>query len=169
MEARLAYMNHGDKKWTEHSKLFVHRNLDCEIDPDKKRPGYYYDCSLLHLFELGSLHHDYYLVNLRLPAAYDHEGNEIAVNTEIGKLVDIWMVGIHQNGGFTKVWVSLKTIFLPIVLIELFWFRNRLNRKAESRTLLEKSLLCLGATLSILNLPLEVRIHVINLLPTLNL
>ena len=61
MEARLAYMNHGDKKWTEHSKLFVHRNLDCEIDPDKKRPGYYYDCSLLHLFELGSLHHDYYL------------------------------------------------------------------------------------------------------------
>ena len=164
IDARLAYMNHGDKKWTLHSKSFVHRNLDCEIDPDKKKQGYFYNCSIIPLFELGSLHHDYYLLNMRLPAVYDHDGNEInvkAVNTEIGKLVDIWMVGIHQNGGFTQVSTALKTLFLPIVLIELFWFRNRLKQLPRSPTLLEKTLLFLGATLSILNLPLEVCNYII--------
>ena len=47
------------------SSSVIHRNLDCDIDEDKKKNGYYYNCSIMPLFELGSLHHDYYLVNLR--------------------------------------------------------------------------------------------------------
>ena len=87
---------------------------------------------------------------------YDHNGQEMLKNQDIGKLVDVWMTGIIQNGGFTKVWVALKTIFLPVVLIELFWFRKRLKQLPRSPTLLEKTLLFLGTSLSILNLPLEV-------------
>ena len=155
IDAKLGYMNHGDKKWRLHSKSFVHRSLDCEIDQDKKREGYFYNCSILPLFELGSLHHDYYLLNLRLPAVYDHDGREISVNQDLGKLADIWLAGIHQNGGFTKVWVSMKTIFLPVVLIELLWFRNRLQQLPRNPNILEKSLMFLGATLTILNLPFE--------------
>ena len=156
IDAKLGYMNHGDKKWRLHSKSFVHRSLDCEIDQDKKREGYFYNCSILPLFELGSLHHDYYLLNLRLPAVYDHDGREISVNQDLGKLADIWLAGIHQNGGFTKVWVSMKTIFLPVVFIELLWFRKRLQQLPRSPNILEKSLMFLGVTLTILNLPFEV-------------
>ena len=74
----------------------IHRNLDCEIDEDKKRDGYYYNCSIMPLFELGSLHHDYYLVNLRIPSAFDYEGHSVNVDSKIGRLVDLWLVGIHQ-------------------------------------------------------------------------
>ena len=54
---------------------------------DKKRDGYYYNCSTITLFELGSLHHDYYLLNLRLPSIYDYDGHEININENLGKLV----------------------------------------------------------------------------------
>ena len=87
---------------------------------------------------------------------YDHNGQEMLKNQDIGKLVDVWMTGIIQNGGFTKVWVAIKTVFLVVVLVELFWFRKRLKQLPRSPTLLEKSLLVLGTTLSILNVPFEV-------------
>jgi len=156
-KARLGYRNRGDPpgQWKEYASSVIHRNLDCEIDEDKKRDGYYYNCSIMPLFELGSLHHDYYLVNLRIPSAFDYEGHEVNVDSKIGRLVDLWLVGIHQNGGFTKVWVALKTIFLPLVVGELYWFWNRLRHLPRSTTLLEKMLMCLGASLSLLNLPLE--------------
>ena len=105
---------------------------------------------------LGSLHHDYYLVNLRLPRIYDYEGHKVTLgNNDIGKLRDLTLIGIHQNGGFTKVWLSLKTVFFPIILIEMWWMYRRLQLLPRSATLLEKMLLCLGASLTLLNLPME--------------
>ena len=76
------YRNKGDPPhaWKEYAHSFVHRNLDCEIDEDLKRVGYYYNCSTIPLFDLGSLHHDYYLVNLRLPSVYDYDGHKISIN-----------------------------------------------------------------------------------------
>ena len=50
------------------SRSFESRNLDCNIDPDlsmEERAGTYYNCSMLPLFDLGSLHHDFYLLNIR--------------------------------------------------------------------------------------------------------
>ena len=92
----------------------------------------------------------------RVPTIYlDGEKQVHEINTGLGKLVDIWLVAINQNGGFTKVWVSLKTIFFPIILVELWWFWGRICLLARSPNLLEKTLLALGLALSFLNLPLE--------------
>jgi len=157
INARLGYRNKGDPPhaWKEYAHSFVHRNLDCEIDEDLKRVGYYYNCSTIPLFDLGSLHHDYYLVNLRLPSVYDYDGHQISINSELGKLVDVWMIAIHQNGGFTKIWLSLKTIFFPAILLEMIWMYRRLGMLPRNPTLLEKMLLSLGGTLTLLNMPME--------------
>ena len=51
-----------------YARSFESRNLDCNIDPDlsmEERAGTYYNCSMLPLFDLGSLHHDFYLLNIR--------------------------------------------------------------------------------------------------------
>ena len=52
--------------WKEYAASGMHRNLDCEIDEGLKKAGYYYNCSTIPLFDLGSLHHDFYLVSLIL-------------------------------------------------------------------------------------------------------
>ena len=100
----------------------IHRNLDCEIDEDKKRDGYYYNCSIMPLFELGSLHHDYYLVNLRIPSAFDYEGQSVNVDSKIGKLVDLWLVGIHQVwslSGLKVSWQVLRNNFSQVSSVSL--------------------------------------------------
>ena len=156
----------------------------------------------------------------RLPTVYlDEENLAKEVNDNVGKLVDIWLVAINQNGGFTKVgeyiraipppgpkgggghyhvrdgnvgcssknlmqesffslflsfweggggyfwpkyinpctkvWVSLKTIFLPVILCSLWWYWNRINMLTRPSNLLERTLFSLGLSLSLLNLPLE--------------
>lgn len=58
---------------------------------------------------------------------------------------------INQNGGFTRVWVSLKTIFFPIVICVLAWYWRRVNMLSRSPALLEYLLLALGAALTFLN------------------
>ena len=75
--------------------------------------------------------------------------------SELGKLVDVWMIAIHQNGGFTQIWLSLKTIFFPAILLEMIWMYRRLGMLPRNPTLLEKMLLGLGGTLTLLNLPME--------------
>ena len=157
MKARLGYRNKGDPDhaWKPIDDSFVHRNLDCTIDEEQKRDGYNYDCSMLNLFELGSLHHDYYLLNIRLPSVYQENGALIDINDTLGKLVDVRLVAIYQNGGFTKVWVSLKTVFFPIIIIEMIWFWRRISMLPRESTLLEKMLFALGCSLTFLNLPLE--------------
>ena len=71
------------------------------------------------------------------------------------RLADIWLVAINQNGGFTRVWVTLKTLFFPIIIIEMVWFWRRLSLIARPPSLLEKMLMSLGAALTFLNLPIE--------------
>ena len=72
LDARLGYRNKMDPEgeWKEYAKSFESRNLNCDIHEDKKIEGYYYNCSILPLFDLGSLHHDYYLLNLRYSSVF---------------------------------------------------------------------------------------------------
>ncbi|KAB7501416.1 Protein wntless [Armadillidium nasatum] len=65
------------------------------------------------------------------------------------------MIFIHQNGGFTKVWVSLKTVFFPCIIAIMFWFWNRISQLSRPAALLEYMLMCLGGALTFLNVPLE--------------
>lgn len=109
-----------------------------------QKDGYLYNCSLLPLFELGALHHDFYLLNIRLPVIHEN-------NRDLGPVSDLWLVAINQNGGFTKVWLSLKTFFFPIVIGVIAWFWRRVQLLARLPTLLETMLLALGVALSILN------------------
>ena len=158
IDARLGYRNKGDPEdqWTLYAKSFEARNLDCSIDEDKKIDGYYYNCSMLPLFDLGALHHDFYLLNIRLPTVYlDSRDSPIEVNEGLGKLVDLWLVVINQNGGFTQIWVTMKTIFFPVIIAELVWFWRRVTMLARPPSLLEKMLFSLGLVLTFLNLPLE--------------
>ncbi len=49
LDARLGYRNKGDAEtdWKEYAKSFEARNLNCDIDEDKKIEGYHYNCSIL--------------------------------------------------------------------------------------------------------------------------
>ena len=158
IDARLGYRNKGDAEddWKEYARSFEARNLDCSIDEEKRIEGYYYNCSMLPLFDLGALHHDYYLLNIRLPTIYlDTDHRPIHINEGLGQLVDLWLVAINQNGGFTQIWVTMKTVFFPIIIAEMVWFWRRVTMLARSPNLLEKMLMSLGAALTFLNLPME--------------
>ncbi|XP_071547630.1 protein wntless isoform X2 [Panulirus ornatus] len=157
LEARLGYRNKGDpvKKWTEYAASTEERRLDCAIDPAYRKAEYTYNCSSLPLFELGSLHHDFYLLNIRLPHQTAVDSQEISTNEDLGYLVDMWVAFIIQNGGFTKVWVSLKTVFLPTIVAIMIWFWHRISQLSRPPALLEYMLMMLGAALTLLNCPLE--------------
>ncbi|KAH0540596.1 protein wntless [Cotesia glomerata] len=150
LDARLAYRNIGDpdNAWKPYAASKIERNLECVLNDQSE--SYSYNCSMIPLFELGSLYHDFYLLNIRLPIDTDRN-----INVGIGHISDIWLTVINQNGGFTKIWVSLKTIFFPIVLCFLAWYWRRIHLLSRSPALLEYMLLAVGLALSFLNMPLE--------------
>ena len=48
---------------------------------------------------------------------------------------------IHQNGGFTKVWFSLKTVLFPMILSVLVWYWRRISMLTRQPNLLERLVL----------------------------
>ncbi|XP_015187807.1 PREDICTED: protein wntless isoform X2 [Polistes dominula] len=150
LDARLAYRNKEDPEdaWKPYASSIIERILDCSIDDAMEQ--YNYNCSVVPLFELGSLFHDYYLLNIRIPADTDRN-----INQGLGHITDLWLTAINQNGGFTKVWVSLKTVFFPIVICFLIWYWRRVHMLSRLPALLEYMLLALGMALTFLNLPME--------------
>lgn len=107
------------------------------------------------LFELGSSHHDFYLVNLRLPVTTFRNGTVSGKNAALGKLEDLWIIEIHQNGGFTRVWWSVKTFLFPFVLAAVVWFWHKIQQLPKTPRLLEKMLFALGLALLLLDAPME--------------
>lgn len=156
IDARLAYSDKtpsgGRTPWTYYAHAEEKRYMDCSFEDMtiKDKNGYPYNCSIIPLFELGAISHDYYLLNLRLPYNYTAQKN-----TGLGKIDDIYVHVIHMNGGFTKIWVSLKTFFFPIITAIMVWFWNRVHMLNRTPALLECMLMGLGGTLAFLNLPIE--------------
>lgn len=111
---------------------------------------YLYSCSTIPLFELGSLHHDYYLLNIRLPV-----DTERKMNLNIGNIRDLHLTVIYQNGGFTKIWMALKTFFFPFIVAIMIWFWNRVHQLQRSPVLIEYMLVYLGGALTFLNCKLN--------------
>ncbi|KAK5641686.1 hypothetical protein RI129_010233 [Pyrocoelia pectoralis] len=148
LDVKLGYRNKEDPddKWTYHSSSVEKRIVECS-SPNKD--GYSYSCSTVQLFELGSLHHDYYLLNFRIPV--DDKGT----NANLGFISDIYLIIIHMNVGFTKVWLSLKTVLFPVLIAIMVWFWNRVHLLQRTPVLLEYLLMIVGGTLAILDAPIE--------------
>lgn len=73
------------------------------------------------------------------------------MNLNIGKIQDLQLAVIYQNGGFTKVWLSLKTVFFPFIVSIMIWFWNRVHQLQRSPVLIEYMLILLGSALTFLN------------------
>lgn len=147
LNVSLAYSNLYDPVWRMYASSVERRTMDC-TSPTDSNEGYPPSCSILPMFELGSLHHDFYLLNIRLPV----DGNK---NQFGGRIEGMDLFAIYMNGGFTKVWVALKTFFFPFISGILAWFWHRVHIQERTPALLEYMLLSLGATLLVLDLPLE--------------
>ncbi|KAK2836008.1 hypothetical protein Q5P01_016492 [Channa striata] len=126
------------------------RPLKCVFGLSKtyENEGRFYHCDPIPFMELGSVAHKYFLINMRLPV------ND-TVNTGIGEIKDVHIVGIHQNGGFTKVWISMKTVFSPWIFGATSWYWHRVRLMARSPVLLEKVIFALGVSMTFLNVPVE--------------
>uniref|UniRef100_T1GYF3 Protein wntless n=1 Tax=Megaselia scalaris TaxID=36166 RepID=T1GYF3_MEGSC len=96
LDIRLAYRNKNDPetKWTLYAHSLEKRSLDCQLYNIQDEAVF--NCEMMPLFELGALHHDFYLLNIRLPMDTDMQ-----MNTKIGHLHDLNLTVIFQNGGFT--------------------------------------------------------------------
>uniref|UniRef100_A0A6B2E8C0 Protein wntless n=1 Tax=Phlebotomus kandelakii TaxID=1109342 RepID=A0A6B2E8C0_9DIPT len=145
LDARLAYANKEDPAWRPLAAAQELRKLQCE----EKAPRQV-ECDPVALFELGSLHHDYYLLNLRLPVDTQRQ-----LNLNIEQVMDAQLTTIYQNGGFTKVWLSLKCAFAPLTAAMLAWFWRRVTQLQRQPHLIEWMLLALAAAITVLNLPIE--------------
>lgn len=151
LDVRLGARDEGDDEddWKQIASSVEDRNLQCTLEKGKGE-GYLYDCELLQLFELGSISNHYYLVNIRLPVNFLK-----GYNVGIGKVVDISIHLIHQNGGFTIVWMSMKSVLFVMVLSLLIWFWRRIMQLGRPPNLLERTLFSLGVVMSILDCPIE--------------
>ncbi|MGH0155875.1 UNVERIFIED_CONTAM: hypothetical protein FKN15_049435 [Acipenser sinensis] len=77
------------------------------------------------------------------------------INVGIGEIKDIRLVGIHQNGGFTKVWFAVKTFLTPSILIIMIWYWRRITLMTRPPVLLEKVIFALGISMTFINIPVE--------------
>ncbi|KAI1714371.1 wnt-binding factor required for wnt secretion domain-containing protein [Ditylenchus destructor] len=158
MEIRMAYRKQDDPvdQWTEFISTSVKRTLECNIDKHRKLEGYTYNCSAIDLFELGSNNYPFYLLNIRLPVNKTRcRSDPNAPNCAIGPINDLRLIAVHQNGGFTLIWLWLKTVVCPFVIAATWWYYNRVQALNRPKLLIEKAILALGCTLIILDLPIE--------------
>ncbi|XP_035656442.1 protein wntless homolog isoform X3 [Oncorhynchus keta] len=155
IDVGVAYRDDMLSEWTEMAHSIERRKLCCNFTTTKtyENEGRYYECDLLPFMELGNVAHKYYLLNIRLPVS---ERNKI--NVGIGEIKDIRLVvssGIHQNGGFTKVWFAMKTFLTPSILIILVWYWRRITLMTRPPVLLEKVIFALGLCMTFINIPVE--------------
>ncbi|XP_041643168.1 protein wntless homolog isoform X2 [Cheilinus undulatus] len=151
MEVGLAYRDNTVSEWTKMVRSFEQRKLNCNFIEAKipEKEGLY-ECDLLPFMEMSGVAHKYYLLNIRLPVN-EHK----RINTGIGHVNDIYLVAIHQNGLFTKMWFSMKTFFTPIIIIALVWYWRRIMVMSRAPLLLEKAILALGISMTFINIPVE--------------
>jgi len=144
------HRNNANEKWSLSHKKHFQRNYNCE---EMKYPGGVdYACQPMNFVELGSVPHKYYLANFKL-RKFDSSGNEI--NKDIGIFSHINMPVIYQSPEFTKLWLSLQTCVFVSQWFFLVWFANRLAQLRRPKTLIEKSILALGISIQIGNLPVQ--------------
>ncbi|EYC03599.1 hypothetical protein Y032_0093g2681 [Ancylostoma ceylanicum] len=154
LEVRLGYRGNTDAadEWHELIATNITRNLECSICPDKKSNGNMYECGVIDLFEMGSNNYPFYLLNICIPINQTAcRTNPRSPNCQIGKVTNLRVVTIHQNGGFTLVWLWLKTLLFPAMVAAIWWYWSRVERLARKPLLLEKAIMTLGVSMAILD------------------
>ncbi|NXV92942.1 protein wntless homolog [Calonectris borealis] len=152
LDVSLAYRDDMFDDWEEIAHAIEIRKLKCTFGSPKtlESEGRHYDCDFLPFMEIGSVAHKYYLINIRLPV-----NERKGINVGIGEIKDIRLVGIHQNGGFTKVWFAMKTFLTPSILIIMVWYWRRITLMTRAPVLLEKVIFALGISMTFINIPVE--------------
>ncbi|CAD5113525.1 DgyrCDS2687 [Dimorphilus gyrociliatus] len=125
--------------WTVMAQSTEKRSLDCVKEKD------YYECDIIPLYEIGSVHHDFYLLNLMYNTT---KVRDLQIDS-------IYLHVILQTGGFTRVWLSLKTVTFPLIIGLVIFFWNRIRKLSRSANLLEKIIFGMGLTLAFLDCPIE--------------
>lgn len=149
MKVTLAVRNSWEKDWKIYSKKdLLKRSMSCTLKKKDMKSGIKYDCDVTQLFELQSIYYDYYLINIQIIG--EEKGR-----TYSGMLTDLNFVTIHQNGGFTQIWLMLKSIFFVITLATLIWYYQRIKQLNRKPDLIEKNLFVIGIAITQFNLPIE--------------
>lgn len=149
MRVTLAARSRFQADWKVYAeKSQLRRTLSCSLDGANQKSGYRFDCSSLQLFDLQSVYYDHYLINIEI-LGEQHDRVYSAI------LQDLNVIAIHQNGGFTMVWLALKTFFAVMTFGALFFFALRTRRLPRPTNLIERFLLLVGLALLQLNLPFE--------------
>uniref|UniRef100_A0A8D0LA00 Wnt ligand secretion mediator n=1 Tax=Sphenodon punctatus TaxID=8508 RepID=A0A8D0LA00_SPHPU len=152
LDVSLAYRDDMYSEWKEMAHAIETRKLKCAFPYPKtiENEGRYYNCDVLPFMEIGTVAHKYYLVNIRIPVI-----EKKGINVGIGEIKDIRLVGIHQNGGFTKVWFAMKTFLTPSIFIIMVWYWRRITMMTRAPVLLEKVIFALGISMTFINIPVE--------------
>ncbi len=158
LQVRLAYRDSSDldDEWHQLAKANVNKQFTCV------KTKYSLDCDMIQLFELGSVHHEFYLINLKLGSSRlissltEGKGFVPSLNRrEEVPDVRLTMTFIYQTGGFTLMWFIMKTCMFPFVLGVMCWYWNRIMKLERGSSLLEQMLFALGISMTLLNLPVE--------------
>lgn len=146
----LAVKDREDEDWTIYAKREnLRRTIKCQGHDLKEARKL--ECDMIQLFELQSLHYDFYLINFEIRGDMS---NNNTIQFPI-RLNEITGVAIHHNGGFTQIWLTLKSIYFIITFATLIWYCKRLNGLNRKTILIERLLIGLGSALTQLNLPVE--------------
>ncbi|KAI6194438.1 hypothetical protein M3Y96_01124900 [Aphelenchoides besseyi] len=158
LDIRMGYRTNDDDSsvWHEFISTTIDRELTCTIDKDKRFDGNTYNCSTIDLFELGANNYPFYLLNIRLPVNRTVcRTNPSGPNCALGMIKEMRVIAIHQNGGFTAIWLWMKTLITPLVILVTRWYYKRMTMLNRKRFLIEKCILALGISLAVLDLPIE--------------
>eukprot|EP00731_Ephydatia_muelleri_P017966 Em0011g6a len=147
-EIALGYRDDHSGSWHHLTRGNVSRTLSC-------RPNAWgiYSCDHFPLFELGSCHHQHYLINIVFPSL--PLGDIIDDFRGLAPLSGVIIYEVHQTVGFTRLWFTIKAVLFPVVLVMLCWLMNRMSSQTRSLALTEKSLVFMGISLTVYNAPVE--------------
>ncbi|RDD46188.1 Protein wntless-like protein [Trichoplax sp. H2] len=143
---RLGYTNNLKTSWSLIAKADETRPLHCsklQSEADVSN----YICDYITLFEIGSCHYQYYLINIKLPT---HHG----MNSKIGPISEITFVGILQQGAFTEIWLIIKSVATLFIIPIVIKFRISIYKNRQPQ-LFERMLYALGISAIIVDLPVE--------------
>ena len=157
LDVHLAFNNDNkvsnfNNNWQTLAKSQIKKKFKC-----MKEDIYSIDCDFVQLFELGSVYHEYYLINLKFKEKSQFFNKLAASKSETTLMPDVraTLTFIYQTGGFTVMWLSMKTFFFPLLVIVLFWFWQRIVKLDRQSNLIERTLFAVGLSATFLNLPVE--------------